>query len=587
MFNCSSKKIDNIQQQEKNHHKHHSWKKNHPKNAKDYHHFQLYAHQDAIDSTESSDKDASNNYNNIKPEAIVNRKKFQSQSQFNDDSLIVKTKNGYVKGIRQKTVTGRTVDAFLGIRYAKAPIGEYRFRHPKPVDPWHGVFQATSYSPGCIQGSDSFFGEFRGSTMWNANVPLDEDCLSLNIWVPRPRPHNSAVLLWIFGGGFATGVSSLDIYNGSILAGEENIIVVSINYRLAALGFLYLGQDLPGNAGIYDQIMAMEWVRDNIAFFGGNSANITLFGESAGAASAAFHLLSPISRNFFSQAILQSGSATSPWAILDREVAFMRSLKLARNVGCELSSSLLSFIQSSSSSALVSKSLVDNLILHNNNFDKVIQCLQKVAPMELINREETLDGVVEFAFVPIVDGYFLNEDPLISLREKNFKQTNIMVGSNKDEGTYWLVYNQPHLFNLTENVYVSKVEFDSSVHKMYQDKPIIAQEAIIFEYTNWLNPEDPVKNREAVDRIVGDYHFTCHVNEIAYRYAYYGNNVYSYHFVHRPSSSPWPNWMGSIHGDEILFVFGDPLFPEHKYSDEEKKLSRNMMRYWANFARTG
>lgn len=522
----------------------------------------------------------------LKPE-LIETPRFQSRSQYSSDSsLLIRTKNGLVRGVRQQSPTGKEVDAFLGIRYAKPPTEQYRFRHPKPVEPWEGIFEANNFSAGCFQASDTFFGkEFRGSTMWNPNVPLNEDCLSLNIWVPRPRPTNSAVLLWIYGGGYATGTSSLDIYNGNILAGEENIIVVSINYRIAAFGFFYLGrEDAPGNAGLFDQLMALEWVRDNIGFFGGNAANITLFGESAGATSAAFHLLSPLSRNFFSQAILQSGSATCPWAILDREVAFQRSLKLAKNVGCELSSSLLSLIQSSSTP---SKSSVDNLILNDDNLDKVIKCLQKVPPMDLITKEDPTQGVVDFPFVPIVDGSFLDEDPAISLREKNFKQTNIMVGSNKDEGTYWLVYNQPGLFNLTENVFVSKSEFEDSVRKMYANQPKIAQEAIIHQYTNWLNPDDQVKNRDAIDKIVGDYHFTCGANEMAYRYAYYGNNVYSYYFVQRPSASPWPHWMGTIHGDEILFVFGDPLNPEHKYTEAEKQLSLIMMRYWANFARTG
>ncbi|RWR99734.1 acetylcholinesterase-like protein, partial [Dinothrombium tinctorium] len=125
------------------------------------------------------------------------------------DPLIVKTSKGLVRGITLTAATGKQVDTFLGIPYAKPPVREYRFRHPKPIDRWEGVFNATKLPNSCVQTLDEFFGDFRGSTMWNANTKLDEDCLKLNIWVPKPRPKDAAVLLWIYGGGFATGTSTL------------------------------------------------------------------------------------------------------------------------------------------------------------------------------------------------------------------------------------------------------------------------------------------------------------------------------------------------------------------------------------------
>src|SRR5690625_4411128 len=120
-----------------------------------------------------------------------------------DSSLIVRTTKSLVRSLRVTSVTGKEVQQFLGIPYAKPPVGKYRFKHPRPIDPWNHIFNATSPPNSCYQLNDTTFGEdFPGSVMWNANTNLNEDCLNLNIWVPHPRPQNAAVLVWIFGGGF-------------------------------------------------------------------------------------------------------------------------------------------------------------------------------------------------------------------------------------------------------------------------------------------------------------------------------------------------------------------------------------------------
>ncbi|CAG2158026.1 unnamed protein product [Oppiella nova] len=416
-----------------------------------------------------------------------------------EDKLLVKTNKGYVRGTTLDTSTGKKVDAFLGIPYAKPPVGRNRFKHPKPIDPWTDILNVTSRPNSCYQLNDTTFGEdFAGSTIWNANTKLSEDCLYLSIWTPRPRPKNAAVMVWIYGGCFYSGSVSLDIYDGRILAAEQQIIVASINYRLANLGFLFFENsrtEAPGNAGIFDQIMALQWIKDNIHHFGGNPDNITLFGESAGATSISFHLISPLSRHLFSQAILQSGAPTVPWGLVSHKELTLRGLRLAEAVGCP----------------------------HDpKNIDAVIECLRGTDPWELV--EEI---------------YLTREDFIKSVKELN--------------------------------PYVNKV----------------GQEAIIFEYTDWLNPEDPIKNRDAVDKMVGDYHFTCHVNELASRYSAAGNDVYMYYFTHRTTHSPWPKWMGTIHGDEISYVFGEPLNPRLQFTPEERRLSERIMSYWANFAKTG
>ncbi|XP_013793998.1 acetylcholinesterase-like isoform X1 [Limulus polyphemus] len=484
-----------------------------------------------------------------------------SLPDYTDDPLVIRTTKGLVRGVTSRSATDKLVDIYWGIPYAKPPIGEYRFRHPKPSDPWTGIFNATEKPNSCFQISDTFFGNFAGSKMWNPNTALSEDCLKLNIWVPRPRPKNAAVLVWIFGGGFYSGTTTLDVYDAKIFASEENIIIVSMNYRVASLGFLFFGRpDSPGNAGLYDQLMALEWVRDNIANFGGNPQNVTLFGESAGGVSVGLHLLSSLSRNLFSQAIMQSGSATSPWAVLDHKELITRGLRLAEAVKCP----------------------------HDpNDMDLVIKCLRKIDPMTLVNNESGSLGIVDFPFVPVVDGAFIDEHPSKSLEMKNFKKTNILMGSNTEEGTFWIVYYLTDLFKKEENVYLTRKDFINSVKELNPYIGEVGQEAIIFQYTDWLDPDDPIKNRDAIDKIVGDYHFTCSVNEFAYRYAETGNEVYMYYFTHRSSVNPWPEWMGVMHGDEIPFVFGEPLNPRKNYNEQEKILAKRTMRYWANFAKTG
>ncbi|XP_077287988.1 acetylcholinesterase-like [Arctopsyche grandis] len=397
--------------------------------------------------------------------------------------------------------------------------------------------------------------------MWNPNTPISEDCLYINVYAPKPRPKNAAVMLWIYGGGFYSGTNTLDVYDPKILVSEENVIIASMQYRVASLGFLFFDtSDVPGNAGLFDQLMGLQWVHDNIHAFGGNPNNITLFGESAGAVSVSMHLLSPLSRNLFSQAIMQSGSPTAPWAIISREESLLRGLRLAEAVNCPH---------------------------ERSEVNAAIECLRKKDALELVNNEWGTMGICEFPFVPMIDGAFLDETPQRSIAVKNFKKTNILMGSNSEEGHYFIIYYLTELFRKEENVYVNREEFLQAVKELNPYVNSVAKQAIVFEYTDWLNPDDPVRNRDALDKMVGDYQFTCNVNEFAHRYAETGNNVYMYYYKHRSVISPWPSWAGVIHGDEISFVFGEPLNPSKNYAPQEIELSKRIMRYWANFAKTG
>lgn len=498
--------------------------------------------------------------------------------------LIVQTRTGRVRGVRLPVPDRSYVTSFLGIPFAEPPLGKRRFRPAEPKRPWTGVYEANAYPNACYQVVDTSFPGFPGSEMWNPNREMSEDCLYLNVWVPSsPRPHNLTVMVWIYGGGFYSGSSSLDVYDGRYLAHSETVIVVSMNYRIGAFGFLALhgSSEAPGNVGLLDQRMALQWVQDNIHFFGGNPKQVTIFGESAGGASVGYHLLSPDSRPTFTRAILQSGVPNCPWASVSPAEARRRATLLGKLVGC-----------------------------NGGNDTELVDCLRSKTPQELIDQEWQVlpwSALFRFSFVPVVDGEVLPDTPEAMLNSGNFKDTQILLGVNQDEGSYFLLYGAPGFSKDNESL-ISREDFLEGVKLSVPHANDIGLEAVVLQYTDWMDEDNGLKNRDAMDDIVGDHNVICPLAHFARSYAQHnalkanmggagfgvmnsgGNSqggVYLYLFDHRASNLAWPEWMGVIHGYEIEFVFGLPLEKRLNYTLEEEKLSRRMMRYWANFARTG
>jgi len=253
----------------------------------------------------------------------------------NDDSLLVPTASGYVKGID----VDDDIQAWLGIPYAEPPKGQLRFKRPVKKADWNSTFDASKQPNACMQLPDLSFGNFSGSQMWNPNTNISEDCLYLNVYSPRARSSSEKlpVLIWIYGGGFTTGTSTLDIYNPNELVKRGNVVFVSFQYRVGAHGFLYFNDpDVPGNVGLLDQVMVLEWVQENIENFGGDKTEVTIMGESAGGSSVAYHLLSHLSKDLFHRAILQSSAATPRWGFVDPEIALIRSETLAEISNCKV-----------------------------------------------------------------------------------------------------------------------------------------------------------------------------------------------------------------------------------------------------------
>lgn len=237
-----------------------------------------------------------------------------------EERVLINTKNGMLRGryLPYKTGISGGYYGFQGIKYGKAPIGNRRFKAPLPEGPWKGIKMALREGASCPHRN-----------MILENYKGNEDCLFLNVYTPKLPDSDGnpklPVLFWIHGGGFQFGNGNAFLYGPDYLI-PENIILVTINYRLGALGFLNTGtHEAPGNAGLKDQVLALKWVRDNIEKFGGDPNEVTIAGQSAGSASVHYLLMSSITKGLFKRAIAQSGVALNPWAITDipRERAFM------------------------------------------------------------------------------------------------------------------------------------------------------------------------------------------------------------------------------------------------------------------------
>lgn len=486
---------------------------------------------------------------------------FLTASPVTRDDLLINTKHGQVRGKLLSVLDGG-VRAFLGIPYGKPPLGKLRFRAPEPVDRWEGVKDATKFPNCCYQLEDTSYPGFSGAEMWNPNTPVSEDCLYLNVWTPlfnkTQSPALAPVLVWIYGGGYTVGSSSLDMYDGRYLSKSEGVVVVSMNYRLGPLGFMSLpdNKNVRGNAGLLDQRLALQWVASNIAAFGGDPSKVTLFGESAGSGSVGLHLLSPGSQALFHRAVMQSGSPNAPWATVSQEVAWRRSTKLGEVLGCSTSQPA-----------------------------QLESCLQQADPMTITSRQYevlTQQALLGLAFQPVIDGDFIPD----KVEMLNLPKKDVMLGLNKDEGTYFLMYGAPG-FKVPGESLITRDEYLKGVGLAMAGMSNATQEAAVFHYTDWTDVNNGAANRDLLGNLVGDREFFCPVLEFGQRYSQGGGKTFVYLFDHRSSVNPWPAWMGVMHGYEIEFVFGMPLNESLGYTKSEVNMTKKFMKHWANFARTG
>ncbi|NXT50370.1 SASB hydrolase, partial [Pluvianellus socialis] len=225
----------------------------------------------------------------------------------------VVTKYGRVRGYQFKVdAAERSVNVFLGLPFAHPPVGPLRFSEPQPPEPWKGVRDATSYPPMCLQ--DKVQGQIFSDLITNRKekvlLEVSEDCLYLNVYTPVSTENQEKlpVFVWIHGGGLVFGAASS--YDGSALAAFDNVVVVTIQYRLGIVGYFSTGdKHARGNWGYLDQVAALQWIQENIIHFGGDPGSVTIAGESAGGVSVSALVLSPLAKGLFHKAISESGTA--------------------------------------------------------------------------------------------------------------------------------------------------------------------------------------------------------------------------------------------------------------------------------------
>lgn len=425
------------------------------------------------------------------------------------------------------------VFSWKGIPYAKPPVGPLRFRAPELPDSWEGIRDATSFSPVAPQTQREIM-EFFGNDISNMN----EDCLYLNVWSPGADDKKRPVMVWIHGGAFVSGSGSSSWYDGASFAAQGDVVVVTINYRLGILGFLHLGEiggeeyATSGNCGIMDQVAALQWVRDNIAAFGGDPNNVTVFGESAGAMSIGVLLGFPSAQGLFHKAVLQSGAAAN--------------------------------VHSSATATKVAGHLLAALQVEPTNLSK----LEELPVEQLI---QTADLVPPMSLGPVIDGVSLPIHPQESIAAGSAKNVSILVGTNKDEYNIFSVFD-PEWKDADQKKVTAL--FEKTFGPLL---PIISK----------LVP-GPL-NQDLFNKLLTDSIFTNPAQKLAELQVNQGAPVWVYRF-------DWetPVFGGALkatHALEIPFVFntlGTPNTENFTGSSPERQLvADHMHKAWINFARIG
>ncbi|XP_071460785.1 cocaine esterase-like [Marmota flaviventris] len=469
-------------------------------------------------------------------------------------SPIRTTHTGQVRGsLVHVKETDVGVHTFLGIPFAKPPLGPLRFAAPEPPEPWSGVRDGTSHPAMCLQNADIM--NIEDLNLQGINwppSPMSEDCLYLSIYAPAHAREgtNLPVMVWIHGGALVMGSASM--FDGSILSAIENVLVVTIQYRLGVLGFFSTGdQHATGNWGYLDQVAALRWVQQNIAHFGGNPDQVTIFGASAGGTSVSSHVVSPVSQGLFHGAIMESGVALLPDLI-------------------------------TSSSKDVSTMVANLSACGQVESEALVSCLRGKSEQEMLAITKP------FKIIPaVVDGAFLPRHPQELLASADFQRVPSIIGVTNDEYGWGIpmILGPPEIQKDVDRETMRSVLQRISVQTM--KLPAECADLLMDEYMG--DNEDPHTLRLQFHEMMADSMFVMPALQVAHYQSSHAP-VYFYEFQHRPSifTDMKPPHVKADHGDELLFVFGSFISGMSvELTEEEELLKRRMMKYWANFARNG
>lgn len=483
---------------------------------------------------------------------------------------LVYTQLGVLRGrkLLTRTTTQTSYYSFKGIRYAQPPRGSLRFRPPVPLEPWSGIRDALEEGAVCPHRF-MLFDTYKG----------DEDCLYLNVYSPALPDKTSgynpklAVMVWIHGGAFAMGSGNAFLYGPDHLV-SAGVVLVTLNYRLGALGFLSLENDeVSGNMGLKDQVMALKWVRDNIAAFGGDPDRVTIFGESAGAASVHLHMLSPASQGLFHAAIAQSGVALAPWALAHepRERAF----ELGRELGIDTNSTaeLLGYLRATPSELLV-KAGARLVGVQGSTADlqstvalPFLPALEPDLPEAFLTQSP--NASVPGADVPFLTGYNAQEGLILFRRLQRYPK----LLSELDQKFRRVV--PPELLGDNETI-TNKIA--ESIRTFYFQQRAVDLRNIdslidLFTDVMFLRPVlETVRGQIQSNRTSATY---------LYRFAFDG----ALGLFKRMLGITHP---GACHGDEMGYLFYFSRL-NYRLDDDSPELavSRRMIQMWTDFAKTG
>ncbi|XP_071447523.1 juvenile hormone esterase-like [Hetaerina americana] len=490
---------------------------------------------------------------------------------------------GVLRGTRGRSYNGRPMLSFRGIPYAKPPIGDLRFAPPKPLGPWEGVLDATRDAPVCIQ---------KNYLLAGYPVQGQEDCLYLNVYVPltRQKPkgrHGPAllpVMVYVHGGGWFSGTGASSLHGPEYLV-DRDVVLVTFNYRLGAMGFLSTEDGAAtGNWALKDQVMVLQWVNKYIRHFGGNAASVTLFGQSAGAASVHYHMLSPMSQGLFHRAITQSGSALSPWA-WPRPNSRDLAQQQGRLVGC-----------------------------NHLNTAELVACLRKVSAHNITESGAKLkvwsvDPLTVFA--PVVetgcpDEPFLTDHPLVLVATGKYnRRMPWMTGVVPGEGVVRAaaILSDPELLKdlnaRLDSLGPFLFELEKSV--VDPDKSPGAKDlwsSVADHYLKTSKGTEPHVGEDTTQGFVDAYtdrgflHAMTKAIQLHLRNSH--SPVYFYEFTFRGSIS-WSTLFagnnkdyGVSHCDDLLYLFHAPaLFPDFAPGTPETNTVDLMVTLWTNFAKFG
>jgi para-nitrobenzyl esterase len=426
------------------------------------------------------------------------------------------------------------IAAFKGVPFAAPPVGKLRWQKPQPVVPWSGTREATSYAPGCVQ--DAAMLQFIG-----APPGVSEDCLYLNVWTPAESARDRLpVMVWIYGGGFAAGTTSSPVYAGDRLA-EKGVVIVSVAYRVGPYGFLAhpeLSKESgkgSGNYGLQDMVAGLKWVQANIAAFGGDKNNVTVFGESAGGIAVSMLGASPYAKGLFAKAISESGGSFAPPSAT-AGAGGVPTLAAAEARG--------------------------------ERFFKDLGAANLAAARALTTEQigKALPPGLGGGFWPVADGDVIPGDQYVLYSEGRFNDTPVLIGTNSDEGALFVRSG------------TTPAAFEQQIRGTYGER---AGE-ILAAYPHATETEAAAAARN----VARDSTFAWSTWAWARLQSSKGKGAaYIYYFDHRTPSSP----NGATHAAELQYVFrtlgtqrdaGEPR-------PEDTAMSELMSSYWVNFAKTG